>query len=27
LPTADFFDADCLRQHSQEALLFLQGET
>jgi len=27
LPTADFFDANCLRQHSEEALLFLQGET
>ena len=27
LPTADFFDADCLKQHSQQAFLFLQGET
>jgi tungstate transport system ATP-binding protein len=27
LPTADFFNADFLKQHSQEALLFLQGET
>jgi len=27
LPTADFFDADCLMQHSQQAYLFLQGET
>ena len=26
LPTADFFDADCLKQHSQQAFLFLQGE-
>lgn len=27
LPTADFFDAECLKQHSQQAFLFLQGET
>jgi len=27
LPTADFFYAHCLRQHSQQAFLFLQGET
>jgi len=27
LPTADFFNADCLKQHSQQAFLFLQGET
>ena len=27
LPTTDFFDADCLKQHSQQAFLFLQGET
>ncbi len=26
LPTADFFNADCLKQHSQQAFLFLQGE-
>lgn len=27
LPTADFFDADILKQHSHQAFLFLQGET
>ncbi len=27
LPTPDFFNADCLKQHSQQAFLFLQGET
>ena len=27
LPTADFFDANCLKQHSHQAFLFLQGET
>lgn len=27
LPTADFFNADCLKQHSYQAFLFLQGET
>ena len=27
LPTADFFNAECLKQHSQQAYLFLQGET
>ena len=27
LPTADFFNAECLKQHSQQAFLFLQGET
>ena len=27
LPTADFFNADCLKQHSHSAYLFLQGET
>jgi tungstate transport system ATP-binding protein len=27
LPTADFFDAECLKQQSQQAFLFLQGET
>jgi len=27
LPTAEFFNADCLKQHSQQAFLFLQGET
>ena len=27
LPTPDFFNADCLKQHSHQAFLFLQGET
>jgi tungstate transport system ATP-binding protein len=27
LPTADFFNSDCLKQHSHQAFLFLQGET
>jgi tungstate transport system ATP-binding protein len=27
LPTLDFFDAELLKQHSQQAFLFLQGET
>ena len=27
LPTADFFNAECLKQHSHQAYLFLQGET
>jgi tungstate transport system ATP-binding protein len=27
LPTADFFNSECLKQHSQQAFLFLQGET
>jgi len=27
LPTAEFFDAECLKQHSHQAFLFLQGET
>jgi len=27
LPTADFFDANCLKKHSHQAFLFLQGET
>ncbi len=27
LPTPDFFNADCLKQHSLQAFLFLQGET
>jgi tungstate transport system ATP-binding protein len=27
LPTADFFNADCLKQNSPQAFLFLQGET
>ncbi|MEO0029216.1 MAG: Glutamine transport ATP-binding protein GlnQ [Pseudomonadota bacterium] len=26
LPTLDFFNPDCLKQHSQQAFLFLQGE-
>ena len=27
LPTTDFFNAECLKQHSYQAFLFLQGET
>ena len=27
LPTADFFNSECLKQHSHQAFLFLQGET
>jgi tungstate transport system ATP-binding protein len=27
LPTTDFFNAEYLKQHSQQAFLFLQGET
>jgi tungstate transport system ATP-binding protein len=27
LPTAEFFDAECLKQHSHQAFLLLQGET
>lgn len=27
LPTADFFNPECLKQQSQQAFLFLQGET
>jgi tungstate transport system ATP-binding protein len=27
LPTPDFFNAECLKQHSHQAFLFLQGET
>jgi tungstate transport system ATP-binding protein len=27
LPTAEFFDAECLKHHSHQAFLFLQGET
>lgn len=27
LPKADFFNSECLKQHSHQAFLFLQGET
>ena len=27
LPTADFFNPECLKKHSHQAFLFLQGET